>query len=93
MSEPEKMASFIMKARDGWSDQQMQDYFADGKMRDVSIPDTMPVYMLYYTVWISDDGRVVYGNDLYGYDNKLIKMLRNIDGIFIPVDNNETIGN
>lgn len=89
MSEPEKMASFIMKERQGWTDAQMEGYFADGKMRDIGIPKTIPVYMLYYTVWINEDGRVVYGNDLYDYDNKLIKMLRNIDGIFIPVDNNE----
>jgi murein L,D-transpeptidase YcbB/YkuD len=88
MSEPEKMASFIMKDRPGWSDSDMEALFVDGRTKDVSIPQSIPVYMLYYTVWISEEGRVVYGNDLYGYDNKLIKMLKNIDGIFIPGDDN-----
>lgn len=91
MKEPEKMADFIMKDRSGWNDDSKGALFQTGKMKDLYVKDPIPVYLLYYTVWVNDDDRIVYGRDLYGHDKKLMKMLSNLDGIFIPVDNNGNI--
>lgn len=88
MSEPEKMAEFILKTRKGWDMDGMRKLMDSGETYDLSIPDPVPVYMLYYTVWVGDDGRVIYGNDLYGHDARLIRMLQDIDGIAFSVDNN-----
>jgi murein L,D-transpeptidase YcbB/YkuD len=92
LSEPEKMANFIMSAREGWSDAQMQALFESGKMKDLVISRPIKVYMLYYTIWIGEDGGIIYGNDLYGYDKKLIKILQEVDGVFVPVDNKVSQG-
>ncbi len=89
MKAPELMAEFIMKNRSSWQEGDMEAMFAHGKTRDVSIDTPIPVYLLYYTVWIDQKGGVVYGNDLYRHDENLIKMLSELDGIFIPVNNNE----
>ncbi|MCB1651440.1 MAG: L,D-transpeptidase family protein, partial [Alphaproteobacteria bacterium] len=91
LKEPKKMADFIMRSGKSWNDAQMESLLGAGKMRDVFIKNPIPVYLLYYTVWINEKGELVYGNDLYGYDKKLIKMLSDIDGILIPVDNNGSI--
>ena len=90
MKEPEKMAEFIMKSRKGWGSEDMQKSLARGKMRDVFINDPIPVYLLYYTVWINEKDELVYGSDLYDHDKSLIKMLSDIDGILIPVDNRKS---
>ena len=87
MKDPERMANFIMKEKNGWDEYSANTLIQTGKMRDVFIQETIPVYLLYYTVWLNDSGEVVYGNDLYEFDAHLIKMLRDIDGFFIPVDN------
>lgn len=87
MSEPEKMAEFILKDRKGWRAEDMGKLYESGVTQDLSISRPIPVHMLYYTVWVAEGGRVVYGNDLYGYDGRLLKQLRGIDGIFIPVNN------
>ena len=87
MKDPQKMANFILRQRSGWDDSSLDEYLADSKMKDLYIQEPIPVYLLYYTVWLNDRNEVVYGNDLYGFDKDLIKMLEDIDGIFIPVDN------
>ena len=87
MKEPELMADFIMREKPGWTSEKTHESLSTGKLRDVYIPQTIPVYLVYYTMWLGDSGRLVYGNDLYDYDNEIIKMLSNLDEIFIPVDN------
>lgn len=87
MKDPERMANFIMRDKKGWDEYSADTLITAGKMRDVFIQETIPVYLLYYTVWLDDTGSVVYGRDLYEFDADLIKMLRDIDGFFIPVDN------
>lgn len=87
MADPEKMARFILKNKSGWDDEKLESVVKAGKMRDVFISEVIPVYLVYYTVWIGDNGELVYSNDLYGYDDQLIKMLSDIDGFMLPVDN------
>lgn len=91
LKEPERMASFIMRERKGWDDYTMEEIFGEQEMKDLYVAQPIPVYLLYYTVWVNEEGDLVYGHDLYDYDNKLIKMLSNLDGFLIPVDNNENI--
>lgn len=77
MSEPEKMARFVMQ---GWDDTKIQKTLESGKRVDVTAPNKIPVYMLYYTAWVDKAGDVVYGNDIYDWDAALIRELRRIDG-------------
>ncbi len=88
LKDPRRMAQFILKHKDGWSEDMYYTAFESKKMKDVFITQTIPIYIVYYTVWIGDNGELVYSNDLYGYDKELIKILSNIDGFFIPIDNN-----
>ena len=87
LKEPDRMANFILKERKGWDERDLPERLLDGKTRDIFIPEPIPVYLLYYTVWINGLGDLVYGQDLYQFDKNLIKMLKDIDGFFIPVDN------
>ena len=47
-------------------------------------PQSIPVYVLYYTAWVDQQGRVVYGTDIYKQDKRLIEKLANLDGFAIP---------
>ena len=87
MKDPKRMADFILKRKDGWNEGRTDGVLDSRKKTDLYIQRTIPVYVLYYTTWLDSDGRVIYGQDLYDFDENLIKMLRDIDGIFIPVDN------
>ncbi len=87
MKDPRRMADFILKRKTGWNDSRTDGVLDSRKKTDLYIQEPLPVYVLYYTAWLDSDGRVIYGQDLYDFDANLIKMLRDIDGIFIPVDN------
>lgn len=84
MSEPMKMAAFVLSDEKGWDEARMQKLIDAGKTRDVAIATPIPVYILYYTVWVDDAGKVTYGNDIYDADPKLIELLNNIKGFYVP---------
>ncbi|MGB0719263.1 MAG: L,D-transpeptidase family protein [Bdellovibrionales bacterium] len=87
MKDPRRMAEFILDGKAGWTPARIDEVLARGALKDVFIDHPIPVYLVYYTAWVDAGGGVVFGNDLYGYDDRLIKMLKDIDGLYVPVDN------
>lgn len=65
---------------------------ASNKKTDLALGRAVPVSLLYYTVWLKDDGDVVYGNDIYGVDPLLLRALSSVDGVFVPVHNERNAG-
>lgn len=91
VSQPEKLADFILATNDGWSWNKMEKMIDSGRMRDVSAETSMPVYITYQTVWLDSDGRLVYGRDVYGQDAKLVEILKKSGVVPVtqPVDKAE----
>lgn len=75
VSKPEELARFILSANDDWTEEGMQKTLSAGRMRDVSVEQPLPVYILYQTVWQDSAGKIVYGTDFYGQDRRLIEQL------------------
>lgn len=84
VSEPEKLANFILDDNEGWSAEKTDKMIASSRMRDIATDKPIPVYITYQTVWLSTDGRLVYGTDVYGQDKKLAEILKKSDAIHIP---------
>lgn len=84
VSEPEKLADFILSTNDNWSWDGMKKMIDSGRMRDVSAQTPMPVYITYQTVWLDSDGRLVYGHDVYGQDAKLSEILKKAGAVHLP---------
>lgn len=91
LQEPEKLANFILSTREGWSEDKMKANLKSKKTRDIMIPQTIPVYLLYYTAWIGPQGQVVFGEDIYSHDKKLLQALEKNNGIYIPSDSNNLL--
>lgn len=90
MKDPARMAKFLLDDVDNWSDSRTEKILASYKKTDIRIPNKVPVYILYYTTWIDENGGVIYGNDIYKQDQKLITELQKIDGFQIPVHNSDS---
>lgn len=84
IEKPEQLANFILSENENWSDQKMQELLDAGKMRDIAAQDKIPVYLVYNTVWEKSGGRLVYGYDLYGQDDQLMGVIRQINGFEAP---------
>ena len=39
----------------------------------VVLKEKIPVYIVYFTSWVDDDGNVYFSKDLYGHDEDLKK--------------------
>lgn len=86
LAEPEKVANFILSPNRNWSDEKMAGYLEKTKTVEVRAEKTLPVFILYQTIWLDDGGEIVYGDDLYGNDLKLIKELKRIGQLDIPIN-------
>lgn len=84
LSEPEKVARFILKDNEGWSDAKMQELIDSGKLRDIPTEHPFPVYIVYQSIWLDDQGGLVFGPDVYKQDQKLIEALRRQSAYRLP---------
>lgn len=84
VSQPEKLAEFILKNNDGWRSEALQQMISSGRMRDIPVKQSIPVYITYQTIWLDSQGSLVYGRDVYGQDAKLAENLKRTGDLKIP---------
>ncbi len=84
MSQPERVANFVLADNASWSNDVLQDVLAKGKMRDIPATTKIPVYLIYQSAWMDDTGRLVFSPDLYEWDRALVQRLKAKHEIFIP---------
>ncbi len=89
MAEPQKLADFVLKPNDNWSKERKERILASGKEQNIWAHKPLPVYIVYQTVWLGDEGQIVYGQDIYDHDAKLLKELVKIEGL--PVKKEEEV--
>jgi murein L,D-transpeptidase YcbB/YkuD len=71
---PRRLAAFLLA--DGpaspWSEAAVRSAVASGLTREVAVTRPVPVYLLYLTAWVGDDGAVHFRRDIYGEDELLL---------------------
>lgn len=88
LSEPEKIASFVLSRNPDWSEGKMRERIDSGRTSEVSAAEPFPVYIVYQSVWLGEGGELVYGPDVYGQDRKLIDMLAAAKSYYLPESKN-----
>ena len=89
MYDPVAMTEFIFKDKK-WSSERTEKILNSLKMTDVSAATPIPVYLLYYTVWLDNKGNIVYGDDMYGWDDDVLAALDGVDEKRISRHNNKS---
>lgn len=84
MEDSMRMANFILGGNDGWTPEKTQRIINTGRKTDIAATRRIPVYILYHTIWMGDQGQLVYGYDVYGRDALLRRALHNMDGVGFP---------
>jgi len=73
LEKPEEMAKWVL----GWTDEQVRQAMDNGPDdRHVRLKEKVPVYIVYFTTFMRD-GRLHFGNDLYGRDRPLVEVVKN----------------
>jgi murein L,D-transpeptidase YcbB/YkuD len=68
VEKPVLLANFVLEETAGVSSIDVQEAIDTRENRTVSLPRTIPVYLLYLTSWVDDRGRAHFRDDVYGRD-------------------------
>ncbi|MDX1810525.1 MAG: L,D-transpeptidase family protein [Gammaproteobacteria bacterium] len=71
VSEPKVLAEKILEREGSWSSDKIQQIIDEGETKKVELSHRWPVYLLYWTAWVDEDGMVNFRRDVYGR-NRLI---------------------
>lgn len=58
-----------------WNSEGIKKQLANGKTENIKLPVKVPVLLAYWTVDLSNDGRVTFKPDVYGYDSPVLRRL------------------
>jgi murein L,D-transpeptidase YcbB/YkuD len=71
VQEVRDLAAWLLKEANGWDRARIDATIAGGEHRDVPLPKPVPIYLMYLTAWVGEDGVVNFRDDVYDRDRKL----------------------
>jgi murein L,D-transpeptidase YcbB/YkuD len=76
IEKPIELAEYVLRGDEKWNREKILATIKKGRERTVQLPEPIPVYLLYCTVLVNEDGSIQFRNDIYGRDKELDKALR-----------------
>jgi murein L,D-transpeptidase YcbB/YkuD len=68
LSEPAKLAEYLLRNSPGWTADKIKKAMDSGKEQSVKLPKPVAVTIAYYTAWVDDEGLLQLRQDIYGLD-------------------------
>jgi murein L,D-transpeptidase YcbB/YkuD len=68
LERPEALAEYLLKSRPEWTPEKVAEAMHGGEERTVTLPESIPVYIGYWTVDVTPDGKAAFLPDVYGVD-------------------------
>jgi len=69
---PLTLARYLLKDDSAWSLDKIVHQINSGQSLRIQLGRTLPVYVLYFTAWVDDDGAINFYPDAYGRDKELL---------------------
>jgi murein L,D-transpeptidase YcbB/YkuD len=70
VEKPFDLARWVLQDRPEWTPERIQAAMSSGREQHVALKRHVPVYIVYETVWVDDDGTVEFREDVYGHDGR-----------------------
>ena len=71
VEEPMQLASYLLNGEQGWTLDKLQEKIDTGETLTVRLPKPIPIYLVYWTVWVGADNAVYFQKDIYDRDRPL----------------------
>lgn len=72
---PLELAALLVEGMAGWSRARIEEVIASGSTKVISLERPVPVYLLYSTASLADDGELHFSNDIYRRDPAVLAAL------------------
>jgi murein L,D-transpeptidase YcbB/YkuD len=77
VAEAKKLALYLLRKDTAWNSEKISAAMNGGKEKYVTLKDPLPVFIAYFTSWVSRDGQLNFRKDIYERDNRLLQMIIN----------------
>ncbi|WAC13177.1 L,D-transpeptidase family protein [Dyadobacter pollutisoli] len=77
LSEPKKLAEFLLRKDSTWTSSKIAAAMNSGKEQYVRLrgQNEIPVFIGYFTAWVDHTGKLNFRRDIYGHDQKMAERL------------------
>lgn len=75
VSEPIKLAEYLLKENPAWNKEKIKKAMQLGKSQTVNLEKQVPVYIVYFTTFIDSQGNINFRKDIYNRDERLAEIL------------------
>jgi L,D-transpeptidase YcbB len=79
LERPRDLAYLLADKLAGKSPRQIDQMLATGQEKWVKLRRPIPVYILYFTTWVDDDGTARFHHDVYGHDKAIEQQTERFD--------------
>jgi murein L,D-transpeptidase YcbB/YkuD len=73
---PLALARWALQEDPAWTDARIRAAMRAGTERAVPLAAPVPVHVVYFSVWVEDDGTVRFLPDVYGHDEAQLALMR-----------------
>ena len=75
LSEPQKMAEWLLRNDPDWNTEKIVSAMNQTTEKGVKLKDPVPVFIIYYTAWVDNEGQLNFRDDIYQHDSELVKKM------------------
>jgi murein L,D-transpeptidase YcbB/YkuD len=75
LKEPYKMAAYLLRDNEKWTEKKIKDAMDKGEEQYVKLKESIPVFITYFTAWVDSSGRLNFREDIYGHDEKMAEKM------------------
>ncbi len=71
VEKPVELAAYVLKGDSRWTHEKIEAAIAKNTEQTITLPEKLPVHLMYLTSWVDESGVVQFREDIYGRDVSL----------------------
>lgn len=75
LAEPKRLAEYLLRNDPAWNEDAITKAMNAGKEKYVTLKQTIPVFIVYFTAWVDREGKLNFRDDIYGHDKEMEQRL------------------
>lgn len=74
LEDPIELARYVLADEERWTRASLEAAIAQGRPLGLTLPEPIPVYLVYWTAWVDEAGVLQLRDDIYGRDRRLLEL-------------------
>jgi murein L,D-transpeptidase YcbB/YkuD len=75
VAEPKKLAQYLLRTDTSWTSEKISAAMTKGVERYVTLKQSIPVFIAYFTTWVDRAGKLNFRKDVYKRDERLALLI------------------